>query len=125
MHDKKESDNIEKKILKSFLKGSGKLMILWLLNKEKSHGYSLTKKINKICSSQDDIIHTSTIYPLLHKLEKEETITSKEEIQKNRTIKIYQITPKGKERLKKIRKLFCEKLSENYIEFIEDMFIPN
>ncbi|MDO5851927.1 MAG: PadR family transcriptional regulator [Methanobacteriaceae archaeon] len=123
-NNKKDLDEIDKIILKNFLKGFGKIMILWLLNKEKSHGYSLTKKINEMYNSQNEIINTSTVYPILHKLEKEEAITKTEKIEKNRTIKIYQITPLGKEKLSKSKKLFHEKLSKKYFEFVEDVFIP-
>ena len=99
------------KLLKS-MKGFGKTMILWLISKERTHGYELMSKINQISPSADETVRgTSKVYPILHDLEKAGLIEGTWEAHGKRKVKYYEITEEGIATLKRIKKVFsCHKI---------------
>ena len=95
------------------MKGVRNIFLLWLLRKEKMHGYALISKINEIYSYMGvKVVHGSTIYPLLHSLEKDGLIKSSEGINGNHKVKMYEITEKGVMTLNSI-KHFIKKRPKN------------
>ena len=86
---------------------------LWLLKKEKMHGYELLQKMQTAGMEQ---IRASRIYPLLNKLEEAKLITS--EIQGRR--KVYSITPIGRAWLHISKKVFKDK-ANMVSNFLRDM----
>jgi PadR family transcriptional regulator PadR len=108
------------------MKGFGKTMILWLISKERSHGYELMSKINEISPSDGETIRgPSKIYPVLHDLEEEGLIEGTWGSQGKRKIKYYEITDEGIQTLTRIKKVFrCHK-TQILEEFWRDMFSKN
>jgi DNA-binding PadR family transcriptional regulator len=113
------------KLLRS-MKGFGKTMILWLISKERSHGYELMSKINEISPSDGETIRgPSKIYPVLHDLEEEGLIEGTWGSQGKRKIKYYEITDDGIQTLNRIKRVFqCHK-TQILEEFWRDMFSKN
>lgn len=96
--DEKDTENLilETKFLHSLMKGVRNVFLLWLLSKEKMHGYAIISTINEIYSYMGvKVVHGSTIYPLLHSLEKDGLIISSEGFNGKHKVKIYEITEKG------------------------------
>lgn len=115
------------KFLHSLTKGSRQVFILWLLSKNRMHGYSIISKINEAYEYMGvKVVHSSTIYPLLHSLEEQELIDSFEEYNGNKKIKSYETNEKGIERLNEIKK-FIKSRPENkiFIDFLEEMIHDN
>jgi DNA-binding PadR family transcriptional regulator len=88
------------------------LHILYHASKEPITGSFMMKELKRHGYS----IGPGTIYPLLHKMEKFEVLTSRWEIKDGKRIRVYEITPKGFEILeegkKKVRELYEEILDE-------------
>ncbi len=82
-------------INKELLKGSTTLLILNLLSNEEMYGYQITKKL-EVLSDKTFCLKEGTLYPILHKLEKEKLIESYiEETESARKRKYYKITKGG------------------------------
>lgn len=95
------------KLLKS-MKGFGKTFILWLISKDRIHGYELMNKLNEINPSIENKVKggPGKIYPILHDLEKAGMIEGTWEAHGKRKIKYYEITEEGIKTLDRIRKVF-------------------
>ena len=81
--------------MKEAQKGYIRVAVLILLNNKPSHGYELMKEIKDRTKG----FYTPTpggVYPILRDLERTEYIKGEWHRQKNRNIKTYQITEKGK-----------------------------
>lgn len=113
------------KLLRS-MKGFGKTMILWLISKERSHGYELMSKLNDISPSAEETVRgPSKIYPVLHDLEEEGLIQGAWELHGKRKVKYYEVTDEGIQTLERIKKVFrCHK-TQILEEFWRDMFSKN
>ena len=87
----------DKKLFKGIMKGPGKIMILWLISKERSHGYELMTQLqdDSIAADKLKMPSPSKIYPILHELEKNGLIEGTWEYHGKRKLKYYQITEKG------------------------------
>ncbi len=129
LKDKEDCDPECYKILKEYdikllksMKGFGKTMILWLISKERTHGYELMTKINEISPSDEETVRgPSKIYPVLHDLEEEGLIKGTWKAQGKRKIKYYEITNEGTETLDRIRKVFRCHRTPILEEFWRDM----
>jgi DNA-binding PadR family transcriptional regulator len=131
-HDDKIHEEVKKlkrhdrKMLKGFMRGFGKIIILWLISKKRQHGYEIMTQIHDSTPFSKKMPSASMIYPVLHGLEKKGLITGTWEYQGKRKIKYYEITTEGEESLERIRKLVTkgqERGKNNlYKEFMEDMF---
>ena len=80
------------------------LLILTVLAKSPNYGYEIVRKINeqadKLFLSQE-----GTIYPLLHKMEKDKLVRSQwQDTENGRRRKYYYITAKGREELESVTK---------------------
>jgi len=91
--------------------GMLQMQVLWLLEKEPDHGYSLMKKLNEIKNTK---IEQGTLYPLLQKLEGNGYIEVRDTGARGR--KIYDITIKGKT----IMRRSCEDFIFTFDNIIED-----
>ena len=86
---------------KSSLTGLEVLVLSIIKNNESISGYDIIQKINK---KYRDLWKASagTIYPLLNRLLERDLIVIDETITENRLKKLYKITEKGKDALKKV-----------------------
>jgi PadR family transcriptional regulator, regulatory protein PadR len=116
----------ERKMIGGFMRGFGKVMILWLISKRRQHGYEIMTQIHEASPYSGKMPSTSMIYPVLHDLEKKGLIKGTWEEQGKRKVKYYEITNEGEESLKRIRKIAADgrKMDNNNLwkKFLEDMF---
>lgn len=85
------------KIMNQHIKGSLNAIVLKLLaDNGRMYGYEFTQKVKELTSNEIQITE-GALYPLLHKLEAEEILTTKAEKVDGRVRKYYEITPKGNE----------------------------
>ncbi|MFC0470159.1 PadR family transcriptional regulator [Halalkalibacter kiskunsagensis] len=84
---------------RELVKGSTSLLLLQLLNEKDMYGYELVKEMEKR-SDHNLQVKEGTLYPALHKLEKQEYVDFYwQEQQKGPARKYYCITKSGKEML--------------------------
>lgn len=81
-------------INKGYMSGSSNLLVLNLLSKKPCYGYELIKTLKGRSNDVFDM-KEGTLYPILHKLENEELITSTNQEVSGRVRKVYSITKKG------------------------------
>lgn len=114
---------LETKFLHSLTKGVLNIFLLWLISQEKLHGYAIISKINEIYSNMGvKVVHGSTIYPILHSLEKDGLIVSSEEYNGNHKVKSYEITEKGVFTLNSIKKFVkLRPANDLLISYFDDM----
>lgn len=92
------------KINKEVLKGSTETLILKVLQREPLYGYQIAKSLKKL-STEIFNLGEGTLYPLLHKLEKQKLLDSYWQEVGGRKRKYYSLTKKG-------RKVLQEKTAE-------------
>jgi len=85
-----------KKAIETLVKGRLEFMILEVLSMEPCYGYKLIKTFRKL-----SYLGPSTIYPLLNDMEKRGLLTSGWKVENGRPRKIYSLSPKGVDTLKK------------------------
>ncbi len=78
-------------------------VILKILSKSPKHGYQLVKDIEKTLERKTSL---GGVYPILNELEKNGYIIGHEMVEYGRFKKVYSLTEKGKEELKRIEKRF-------------------
>ena len=124
-HDIKKMSKHERKMIRGFMRGFGKIIILWLISKKRQHGYEIMTQLHQ-ASTINKMPSTSMIYPVLHGLEKKGMIKGTWEYHGKRKVKYYEITREGEESLERIRKLVSKGKEMGrtnlYQEFMEDMF---
>lgn len=79
---------------KGYMSGSSRLLVLKLLNEKSCYGYELIKTLKERSNDVFDM-KEGTLYPILHKLENDEFITSSNQEVSGRVRKVYTITEKG------------------------------
>ena len=81
-------------------KGSAELLVLSLLEDQSRHGYDISKLI-QIRSGGELRFHVTSLYPLLHRLEKEGWLEGRwvEKTGKRRR-RYYSLTPQGRKALR-------------------------
>lgn len=85
-------------------KGSAELLVLSLLEDQSRHGYDISKLI-QIRSKGALRFHVTSLYPLLHRLEKEGLIDGLwVEKAEQRRRRYYKLTPQGRKVLRSKRK---------------------
>ncbi|MGA8028558.1 MAG: PadR family transcriptional regulator [Bryobacteraceae bacterium] len=85
-------------------KGSAELLILSLLEAQARHGYDISKLI-EIRSSGALRFHVTSLYPLLHRLEKQGLIAGRwVEKAEQRRRRYYNLTPQGRKVLRSQQK---------------------
>ncbi|WP_458413319.1 PadR family transcriptional regulator [Schinkia sp. CFF1] len=84
---------------RELVKGSTSLLLLQLLNERDMYGYELVKELEKR-SGNGFSVKEGTLYPALHKLEKQEYIECYwQEQEKGPARKYYRVTDAGREML--------------------------
>lgn len=119
-----KGDVDENKFLLSLLKGVKEVFVLWIISKNKIHGYGIVSKLNKSLKNLEGkkVVHTSSIYPILYSLEEEGLISSSEQLNGKHKVKIYEITPEGISKLNSIKTCINSTKDENHlIPFFDDM----
>ncbi len=85
-------------------KGSAELLVLSLLEDQPRHGYDISKLI-QIRSGGALRFHVTSLYPLLHRLEKQGSIEGRwVEKAEQRRRRYYSLTPQGRKVLRSKRK---------------------
>jgi len=119
----------DRKMIRGFMRGFGKIIILWLISKNRQHGYEIMTQLHEASPFSSKMPSTSMIYPVLHGLERKGLIKGSWEHHGKRKVKYYEITKEGEESLERIRNLVSKghELGKTnlYQEFMEDMFSLN
>lgn len=85
-------------------KGSAELLVLSLLENQPRHGYDLSKLI-EVRSGGALRFHVTSLYPLLHRLEKQGWIEGRwVEKAEQRRRRYYRLTPQGRKELRSRQK---------------------
>lgn len=95
----------EKKLVKGLMRGFSNILILWLINKRKMHGYEIMTELNNSNPYENKMPSASKIYPVLHDLENNGLIEGSWGNQGKRKVKYYVITEKGEEFILSFKKL--------------------
>ena len=93
------SKSKNQKFESDLLRGSLVLMVLSVLAEGSQYGYSLQKRLNAASLGKVKL-PAGTLYPLLHRLESDKLIRSRWDNSTGRKRKWYDLTAKGKKRLK-------------------------
>lgn len=115
----------DKTFIKTFMRGFGKTIILGMIKKNRLHGYEIMTNINKFYLSHDlsnkmKPLGPSTVYPILHDLEKKGLIAGTWEYQGKRKLKYYEITPEGEATIHRIRDIFENNIAKLWEDFWND-----
>jgi PadR family transcriptional regulator PadR len=81
-----------------FLNGVPELLILRLLSRHPMHGYELVQSIRR-STGEALAFGEGCIYPLLHRLESDGLLSSRQEPVSGRSRIVYQVTARGTRRL--------------------------
>lgn len=100
---------------KELLKGTLKTILLKMLSEHgRMYGYELTLKVKEL--SKDKITLTEgALYPMLHKMEAENLVTTKIEIANGRKRKYYTITDTGETQ--------AQTKSSEFVEFVQTILL--
>lgn len=116
----------DRKMIRGFMRGFGEIIILWLISKDRQHGYDIMTQLHRASSLDTKMPNASMIYPILHRLENKGLINGRWEFHGKKKVKYYEITSEGIESLDRIKGLInkSQKLGKTnlYQEFMEDMF---
>lgn len=93
-------DDNQKKLIKHFSNGLTRNLILWIISKEKIHGYGIMKKLDEFYDLDDfdcEIKNSSSkVYPILARMEKNGLIVGEWDVnENNKRVKYYTITEEG------------------------------
>jgi transcriptional regulator len=85
------------------LQGSLELLILKTLESAPNHGFGIAAHVNT-ASEQLIQIEEGSLYPALHRLEREKMVSAAWQVTENgRRARLYRLTPTGKKRLGDVR----------------------
>lgn len=114
-------DKYDRKLIRGFMRGFGKTLILWHISKKRQHGYEIMTGFQKITENKN-MPGPSMVYPILHELEKRGLIKGTWEAQGKRKIKYYEITDEGKKTLSRIQKVIKAIIIKFWEDFWDDIF---
>lgn len=116
----------DEKVINSFIRDSGRLIILWILNKEKLYGNAIIDRINNFYPNKGKkITGSSRIYPNLYKLEDNGLIEGSWETRGRQQIKYYEITDNGREEILRVKKIIKHVLNYELKDFMNDMIFED
>ncbi len=81
-----------------FMSGVPELLVLRLLSQQEMYGYELVRAI-RLTSEEAIVLAEGVVYPVLHGLEQQGVLRSKERLVGGRTRIYYTVTAKGRRRL--------------------------
>jgi transcriptional regulator len=85
------------------LQGSLELLVLKTLETAPNHGFGIASHV-EAASEQLIRIEEGSLYPALHRLEREKMVTATWQVTENgRRARLYRLTPAGKKRLSDVR----------------------
>lgn len=87
--------------------GSMELLVLGLLESREMYGYEMVLELQKR-SNEVFTLKEGTLYPLLHKLEKEKLVQAFEKQHEGRTRRYYRLTERGAGRLREKKEAWTE-----------------
>jgi DNA-binding PadR family transcriptional regulator len=90
--------------MREFLRGAVQLHILHHAAEGEVHGAWMAREL----AGHGYEISPGTLYPTLHRLEKEGLLTSREAVEEGRARRVYTITPEGRKVLRQTRKALRE-----------------
>jgi PadR family transcriptional regulator PadR len=111
------TENASEQLVQHIVRNQLDIHILRLIQAEPTWGYNIIKKVKTL---YDIKIRHGELYPLLNKLERNDYIKSKKEIQKGRIRKTYTITEKGKQLIQTYYNILKRQLQEKDIQRQED-----
>jgi DNA-binding PadR family transcriptional regulator len=116
MPDKKAGEGFHKQMARHMFSA----FLLWYFSKHEGHGYELLKKIEAEEGGLK-VITASQLYPLLKDMTKQGLLRQTKAMQGKRARKIYQLTDKGREALRDIRrKMHAKPLRRQFLrEMVE------
>lgn len=127
MTEEKNINKTPKKLIKYFRNGITHNLILWIISKEKIHGYGIMKKLDSFFNFEEANcemnISSSKIYPILSAMEKNGLITGEWKInENNKRVKYYSITDDGEIVLNRIKSHMNLVIKNpSWIEFFKEM----
>lgn len=80
------------------LRGSLELMVLSVVSEGPAYGYSIQQRLKEVSGSMVDV-SAGTLYPVLHRMEKDGAIKARWEQSTGRPRKWYELTSAGRKRL--------------------------
>ncbi len=93
----KDSETYQNRI--ELLQGTLDMLVLQALQWGPMHGYGIAQSI-RLKSSEALQVETGSLYPALHRLERQRWVTSKWRLTESKQrARFYEITPKGKQQL--------------------------
>lgn len=127
MTDERHFEGDEKKFIKHYSNGITRNLILWIISKEKIHGYGIMKRLDEFFEFENrdcEIKNTSSkIYPILRKMEDKGLIVGEWEVnENNKRVKYYTITDDGVQILDSIRNIMNSIVNNpSWLMFYKDM----
>jgi len=99
--------------------GTLDMLILQILDRGPHHGFGVSQAL-RVLSADVLQVETGSLYPALHRLERQGWVTSKwGQTEQNKRAKFYRITPRGK------RQLACDRAKwEGMVSAISNIFQP-
>jgi len=107
------TENASERLVQHIVRNLLEIHILRLVQAEPTWGYQIIKKIKALYGIK---VRHGALYPLLNKLEKEDYIESRREIQKGRIRKTYTITQKGKQLIQTYYNILRQQIQEKDIQ---------
>jgi len=90
-------------IIYAFIQGLEKPLILWLVARGPMHGYEIITRMKQLTAHKPK---PSVFYPMLHKLEHDGFLVGEWVKKGRRSVKYYRLTEKGREMLRRMRRVF-------------------
>ena len=112
------TENASEQLVQHIVRNLLEIHVLRLVKAEPTWGYSIIKKIKTL---YDVKIRHGALYPLLNRLEVNNYIESRREIQKGRTRKTYTITEKGRQLIQTYYSILKQQIQEKDIQKQENM----
>jgi len=97
------------RVVKAFLQGLNRPIILWLLSRRPMHGYEIIKEFKRLTGRR---LKPSIVYPFLHWLEREGFAISEWVTIGKRKVRCYSLTQKGRGLLRRVRRLLRKSINE-------------
>lgn len=107
------AENASEGLVQHIVRNLLEIHILRLVQAEPMWGYHIMKRMKALYGVK---IRHGALYPLLNKLEKEDYIESRREVEKGRIRKTYTITQKGKQLIQTYYQILRQQLEEKDIQ---------
>jgi DNA-binding PadR family transcriptional regulator len=106
---RRESFTTEEDLVRGFVRGFNRAIILWLLESGPKCGYEIVKEIRKLTGRRQ---HSGVVYPQLYQLEKAGLVRSRWQSKGRRHLNYYFLTAKGKRFTSHMRRTLARPVRE-------------